>query len=143
MIQQHSMTSMHNSIPHQNTLVRSPLVTTKSPRRGSNRRLYNFSSHPFKTRRLWYDTNLNHSRPTSKKHSIPVYYTLIMRHSYNQLNLSSSNRPQIINCLLICQPYSFSHCSYYDPNTMKLYRSNHSNNCPWLNFLTSILPSKY
>lgn len=118
-------------------------MTTKSPRRSPNRRLYDSSSYPFKTRGLWYNTSLNHFRPPNKKHSLPIYYTLTMRHNYDQFNLSSPNRPKITNCIFICKPHSPSHCSYHNSNTMKLYRSYYTNNRTWLNLLLIILLSKY
>lgn len=118
-------------------------MASKSPRRSPNRRLHNFSSHSPKTRRLWYNTNLNYPRPTNKKHSLSIYYTFFMRHSNDQLNLSPPNRPKIFNCLFICQSYSPSHCRHYNSNTMKFYRSYSSNNRPWSNLITPILSSKY
>lgn len=83
MIQQHFMTSMHNSIHNQNTTVRSSSVITKSPRRSPNCRLHNLSSDSPKTRRLWYDTSLYNSRPPNKILSLPIHHTLIMRHNHN------------------------------------------------------------
>uniref|UniRef100_A0A8C0T5M8 Uncharacterized protein n=2 Tax=Canis lupus TaxID=9612 RepID=A0A8C0T5M8_CANLF len=62
-----------------------------------------------------------------------------MRHSYNKLYLPTPNRPKIPNCVLLSQPYSTCHHSSPHPNTMKLYRSNSSNNCPWPNVIHTIL----
>lgn len=118
-------------------------MTTKSPRRSSNCRLYDPSSHPFKTRGLRHNTNFNHLRSPDKKHSLSLYYTLIMRHNYDQFNLSSPNRPKISNRILICKPYSPSHHSCHNSNTMKLYRSYYTNNRTWPNLLIIILLSKH
>lgn len=83
MIQHHSMTSMYNSIYSQNTIIRSPSMITKSPRRSSNCRLYNFSSNSPKARGLWDNTSFHHSRPPNKIFSLPIHHPLIMRHNYN------------------------------------------------------------
>uniref|UniRef100_A0A7N5KKI1 Uncharacterized protein n=1 Tax=Ailuropoda melanoleuca TaxID=9646 RepID=A0A7N5KKI1_AILME len=65
-----------------------------------------------------------------------------MRNNYNKLHLPMTNRSKISNHLLFCQPHSPSCCSSSYPNTMKLYRSNSSNNCPQTDILHVILYSK-
>lgn len=143
MIQQHPMISMHNSIYSKNTIIRSTSMTPQSPRRSPNCRIHNSSSYSSKTRRLRNDTNLYTTRPPNKIFSLPIHYIIIMRHNHNQLNLPPPNRPKITNRLLIRKPYSPSHYSHYNPNTMKLYRSYHSNNRSRTNLIPPILPSKH
>lgn len=137
------MASMYDSIYNQNTTVRRTSMTTKSPRRSPNCRIYNPSSDPPKTRRLRHNTNFHNSRPSNKIPSLSIHHTLIMGHNHNQLNLLTPDRPKIINCLLISKPHSSSHHSHYNSNTMKLHRSYNTNNCPWSDIITSILPCKH
>lgn len=118
-------------------------MTAKSPRRSPNCRLYDSSSNPFKTRRVWHDTNLNYLGPFNKKHGLSIYHTFIMRDNHNQLNLPTPNRPKITNRILIRKPHSPGNRSYHNSNTMKLYRSHHTNNRTWPNLLITILLSKH
>uniref|UniRef100_A0A8D2DLN3 Uncharacterized protein n=1 Tax=Sciurus vulgaris TaxID=55149 RepID=A0A8D2DLN3_SCIVU len=66
-----------------------------------------------------------------------------MRNNHNKLCLPTTNRFKISNRLFICQPHSPSHCSYHNPNPMKLHRSNSTNSSPWTHIINTILPSQY
>uniref|UniRef100_A0A4W2GAA9 C2H2-type domain-containing protein n=1 Tax=Bos indicus x Bos taurus TaxID=30522 RepID=A0A4W2GAA9_BOBOX len=65
-----------------------------------------------------------------------------MRHNYNQLNLPPSDGPKITHRIFFCKPHSTCHRSHPYPNTLKLHRSNHPGNCPWLYILYTFLSSK-
>lgn len=136
------MISVHNSIYSKNTTLRPTPLTTQSTRRSTNRRLYSPSRHPPKTRRLRHTTNHNNAKPHYRLHSIPISNSISMGNNYNQFHLFTSNRPKIINRILLCQPHGTSDRSHPYPNTMKLYRSNGPNNRTWPYILHTVLPSK-
>lgn len=142
MIKQYFMISMHNSIYNQNTIIRSSPMTPKSPRRSTNRRIHNFSSYSTKIRQLWNNTNCHFTRPTNQKYSLPIYPSITLRYNHNKFYLSTPNRPKITNRILFSKSHSPSHRINHNPNSLKLYRSYNTDNCPRPNFITIILSSK-
>ncbi|OWK03242.1 hypothetical protein Celaphus_00007408 [Cervus elaphus hippelaphus] len=76
-------------------------MTTQSPCRSPYCRLHGPCSNSTKIRRIWYTTDHNIFKSTYRVYSISLYYTVLMRHNYNQLNLPPPDRPQIINCLFL------------------------------------------
>uniref|UniRef100_A0A8C8WQA8 Uncharacterized protein n=1 Tax=Panthera leo TaxID=9689 RepID=A0A8C8WQA8_PANLE len=65
-----------------------------------------------------------------------------MRNSYNKFYLFTPDRPKILNRVLVRKSHSPSNCSSTNPNTLKLYRSYSSYNCPRINLINTILPRK-
>lgn len=118
-------------------------MTTQSTRRSPYCRIYSPCSRITKIRRLWYITPHHNFKSNNKNHSISFYYVMSMRHDYNQFNLLTTDRPKIINCLFISQPYSTSHHSNPYTNTMEFYRCHGPNNCTWLNIINIILSCKF
>lgn len=133
---------MHNSIYSKDTTLRPTPLTTQSTRRSTNRRLHSPSRHPPKTRRLRHTTNHNNTKSYYRLHSIPISNSILVGNNYNQFHLFTSNRPKIINCILLCQPHGTGNRSHPYPNTMKLHRSNSPNNRTWSHILNTILSSK-
>ena len=136
------MTSMHNSFHSKNATIRPPPLTTQSPCRSPHCRLHSPCSSPTKTRRLWYNTNHTTPKSSHRLHSISIHHIILMRYNHNQLNLPSPNGPEVAHHILFCQPHSTCYCSYSHPNTLKLHRSHHPDNCPWPYILHTFLPSK-
>ena len=136
------MTSMNNSLYSKNTTIRTSPLTTQSPRRGPNCRLYGSCSNHAKTRRTWHNTDYTTPKSNHRLHSISIYHVIFMRHDHNQLNLSSSNRPEVTHRILFCQPYSTCYRHHPHPNTLKLHRSHRPDSPPRPHGLHTFLPSK-
>lgn len=133
---------MHYSLHSKNTIIRPSPMITKSPRRSPHCRINSTSGNPSKTRGIRNNTNYTPYCSPNKSHSLPIHYTLIMRNNYNQLNLHTSNGFKIPYRLLICKSHGAGNCSYYNSDTMKLYRSYCSYNRPRSYFISIILSSK-
>ena len=136
------MTSMHNSLYSKNTTIWTSPLTTQSPRRGPNCRLYGPCSNPTKTRRTWHNMDYTTPKSSHRLHSISIHHVIIMRHNHNQLNLPSSNGPEVTHRILFRQPYSTCYRRHPHPNTLKLHRSHRPDNRPQPHVLHTFLPSK-
>lgn len=88
-------------------------------RRGPNCRLWFLQLNHAKTRRTHGIIRLHYSKSITRLHSISIYHVIFMRHDHNQLNLPSSNRPEVTHRILFCQPYS------------TCYRHHHLIQTPW------------
>eukprot|EP00069_Balaena_mysticetus_P008306 bmy_05936T0 len=100
-------------------------------------------SRTTKTRRLWYIMNYNNTKPINRFHSILFSHTLLMRNNHNEFNLFTSNRLKVTYHILFCRSHSTCFRSHSYPNTLKLYRSHRSNNCPQPHIIHIILPHKF
>lgn len=96
------MSRLSNRFPSKNTPLWSPPLTSKGPRRSSSSRINSPSGNPTKTWRLWHNTYNSNSRPLVQRHNLPNCGPGPLRSHYNWLYLPPTNRPKIINCLLIC-----------------------------------------
>ena len=137
------MSRLLTRIFSQNTAIRSPHLTSQSPRRSTSCRFNNSCRRPTKTRRLWNNANLNCTRTANKRTKLPIHRPRIMRSHYNWLYLFTSNRSQVPNRLLISKSYRPSSWRYFNPNPMRIYWCTNSHNCTRLNFLCPFLFSKY
>lgn len=66
----------------------------------------------------------------NRPNGIPFPSTVPMRNNYDKPYLPTSSRSKILNRIFIRKPYGPHHGSSPHANTMKLYGSNRSNNCP-------------
>lgn len=135
------MSRLFNRISSKNTIIWYPPMTTKSPRRSPRSRFNSPSSNLTKIRRIWYNTNNNYPRSPIKRPSLPHYCPSPMRCNHNGIYLSTTNRPQITNCLFICKSYRLGSRRHSNSNTMRFYRSSCTNNRPWPSILCLILLS--
>lgn len=136
------MVGVHDGFYSKNTPVRPPLVTTKGTCRGPYCRLHSTRSRTTKARGIWHNTNYNSTKPPNQPDGIPIHTIVTMGHNYNKFYLSTPDGPKIPNRILFCQSHSTCYCGSSDPNTMKLHRSNSSDNRPWSNIIHTILPSQ-
>lgn len=137
------MGSLHTSIPSKNAPVRYTPLTAQSPRRGPRCRLNNPCGRPTKARGLRNDTNTSNARTPHQGTKLPLYYPRLMGCNYNRVHLSTPNRLEIFNRLLISQPYGISSRRYPHPNPMRLYRGPNLNNRPRPDLIRPILLSQY
>ncbi|KAG8512583.1 LOW QUALITY PROTEIN: hypothetical protein J0S82_007116, partial [Galemys pyrenaicus] len=135
-----TMVSQHHRIYSKNTTIRTSPMITKSTCRSSYCRINSTCSNSTKTRRVCYDTDFSYLVSSYKLYSISIFNLITVRNSYNKLYLFTTNRPKISN--RYSSPYSSSHCSYYDSNTLKLYRCYNSNNRTWSYLIYIILPGQ-
>uniref|UniRef100_A0A8C0E515 Uncharacterized protein n=1 Tax=Balaenoptera musculus TaxID=9771 RepID=A0A8C0E515_BALMU len=66
-----------------------------------------------------------------------------MRNNHNEFNLFTPNRLKVTYHILFCRSHSTCFRSHSYPNTLKLYRSHRSNNCPRPHIIHIILPHKF
>lgn len=137
------MSRLPNRILSQNTIIWSTPMTTKSARRSPRRRVNSPSSSFTKTRRIWDNTYNSNTRPPIKRASLPIHHFSPLGYYYNRVNLPSTNRPKITNCLLICKPYGPSSRRDPNPNPVRIFRSNHFNNRPRTSIFSTILPGQH
>lgn len=137
------MGRVFNCLPSKNTSLRSPFMTTKSPCRSPSSRLNSASCNSPKTWRLWHNTHNSNFRPPIKRPSISNHRPGLMRNCHDRINLFTTNRPKIINRLLLRKPHRPSCRGNPNPNAVRLYRRPPINNCPRPSFLGPFLPSQH
>lgn len=137
------MSRMPTSFFSQDTSLRSPSLTPKSPRRSPHRRLYNPCRRPSKTWGLWNDAYNNCTRTTNQRTQLSLHHPRTMRSNHNWLHLPTSNRLKIPHCLLLRKPHRLSCSRHSYPNALRFHRGLNSYNCPRINLFCSLLSSKH
>lgn len=137
------MSCLPFSFPCKNaTLWRSPL-TSKSPRRGPNRRIYNPSSCPPQTRGVRHNTYDSYTRPPHQRTSLPLYRFGPLRYHYNWVHLPSSNGPEVTNRLLFSRPHRTGCRGHFDSNSLRIHWRNYPHNRTRPRLLSTFLLSQY
>lgn len=137
------MSGLPSCLLSKDTPLRGPPLTSKSPCRSTHRRVNSTSSRPPETRGVRYNANNNLTRTIDQRTQLPIYYSSPLRCAYDRLYLPTPNRPEVPNCLLICQPYRISCRRNPHPNPMRIHRRFNSYDCPWFNIFCAFLPCQH
>ena len=131
------------SFPCKNTTLRCTPLTSKSPRRSSNRRIHNPSGRSPQARGVRHDTYGSDTRPPNQRTSLPLYCPGPMRYRYDRIYLPTSNRPEITNRILFSRPYRTGRRGYFNSNALRIYWCNYPHNRTRPRLLSTILLSQY
>lgn len=137
------MSCLPFSFPCKNTTIWCTPLTSKSPRRSSNRRIHNPSGCSPQTGRIRHNTYNSHTRPPDQRTSLPLYCLGHMRYHYNRIYLPTSNGPEITNRILLSRPHGTSRRGYFNSNTLRVYWRNYPHNRTRPRLLSTILLSQY
>jgi len=137
------MSRLFTCVFGKNAPLRGPPLAAQSARRSPYRWLYGPSGGPTETWWLWHDANNTSSRPALQGAGVSIYRTGLVRRNYDRLNLLTSNRPEIPNCLLFSEPHRPGCRRHLNSNALRVYRRPHSDNCTRPCIFSPILPCQY
>lgn len=122
------MSCLPFSLPCKNTPLRRTPLTSKGPRRSSNRWVHNPSGCPTQTGGVRHNTYDSYTRPPYQRTSLPLHRFSPLRYHYNRVHLSTPNRPEITNRILFSRPHRTGRRGYFNSNALRIYWCNYPHN---------------